>query len=83
MKKKTKYKYKTASTGRRYPVQSESPELVKKATARKQAWRMMKKKYGDLKGKDVDHIKKLKDGGTNKPSNLRLLPRSKNRSRNQ
>ena len=45
----------------------------------------MERKYGKdaLKGKDVDHIKPLEKGGTNAPSNLRLVPVSKNRSRNK
>lgn len=34
-----------------------------------------------LKGMDVDHIKPLSKGGTNAPSNRRLLPISKNRGR--
>ena len=75
---------KRASTGRIYYAQ-DNPKAVKKASARKQARRVMERKYGKdaLKGKDVDHIKPLEKGGTNAPSNLRLVPASKNRSRNK
>lgn len=34
-------------------------------------------KKGD--GKDVDHIKPVRSGGTNAPSNLRVVPKSINR----
>ena len=34
-----------------------------------------------LKNKDVDHKKTIKDGGSNKRSNLRLIDKSKNRAR--
>ena len=79
-----KTKAKRASTGRVYYAQ-DNPKAVKKASARKQARRIMERKYGKdaLKGKDVDHIKPLEKGGTNAPSNLRLVPVSKNRSRNK
>ena len=79
-----KAKAKRASTGRVYYAQ-DNPKAVKKASARKQARRIMERKYGKavLKGKDVDHIKPLEKGGTNAPSNLRLVPVSKNRSRNK
>lgn len=74
---------KKTSTGRTYYAQ-DTRKAVSKASARKQARRIMEKKYGKaaLRGKDVDHIKPLSKGGTNALSNLRLQPRSKNRSRN-
>lgn len=75
---------KRAKTGRVYYAQ-DTPKAVAKATARKQARRIMERKYGKaaLKGKDVDHIKPLEKGGTNSLSNLRLIPTKKNRSRNK
>lgn len=75
---------KRAKTGRIYYAQ-DTPEAVAKATARKQARRIMERKYGKqaLKGKDVDHIKPLSEGGTNALSNLRLVSPAKNRSRNK
>lgn len=75
---------KRASTGRIYYAQ-DTPEAVRKASARKQARRIMERKYGKakLKGKDIDHIKPLAKGGTNTLSNLRIVSSSKNRSRNR
>lgn len=75
---------KRAATGRVYYAQ-DNHKAIQKASARKQARRVMERKYGKaaLKGKDVDHIKPLEKGGTNAPSNLRLIPTSKNRSRNK
>lgn len=75
---------KRASTGRIYYAQ-DTPEAVKKASARKAARRAAEKKYGKaaLRGKDVDHIKPLAKGGTNAPSNLRLVSVRVNRSRNK
>jgi hypothetical protein len=46
--------------------------------ARRQAIASGKAKVGD--GKDVDHKKPLSKGGTNAPSNLRVVEASKNRS---
>jgi len=42
----------------------------------------MIKKYGEaaLKGKEVDHIKAFKGGGTNEPSNWRIRDPSANRA---
>lgn len=75
---------KRTKTGRVYYAQ-DNPKAVAKASARKQARRIMERKYGKaaLKDKDVDHIKPLAKGGTNALSNLRLVPASKNRSRNR
>jgi len=82
------------STGRDYSYDKKyqsSPEQIKKRTARNAARAEIKKelenRYGKteanrmLKGKDVDHKKTLKDGGSNKRSNLRLIDKSKNRAR--
>jgi hypothetical protein len=37
-------------------------------------------KITDVKGQDIDHKRPLSKGGTNKPSNLRSVSPSKNRS---
>ena len=37
-------------------------------------------KITDVKGEDIDHKKPLSKGGTNRPSNLRSVKPSKNRS---
>lgn len=48
---------------------------------RVQARRLITKKMGiaAVRGKDVDHRRSIKAGGTNAPSNLRLRDPSKNR----
>lgn len=61
-----------------------SPAAKKARAARNTARRRMKKELGAaaLKGKDVDHIKPLKSGGTNARSNLRVTSIKTNRGRN-
>jgi len=58
------------------------PEMVKKRTMNNAARAHMEKKglvhKGD--GKDVDHKKPLRSGGSNHPSNLRVISASKNRA---
>lgn len=58
------------------------PEQVARRAERVKARRMMEKEglasKGD--GKDVDHIKPLKSGGTSSRSNLRMSSRAKNRA---
>lgn len=63
-------------------ARAESPERKKQRAARNAARRAMEKKYGKaaLKGKDVDHVKPLSKGGSNRPSNLALQKASSNRS---
>lgn len=56
----------------------ENPERAARARAR----RKMDAEGVDRKGKDIDHKVMLSKGGTNAPSNLRLVPPKKNRSRN-
>ena len=59
-----------------------TPENVKKRTQRNQARTKMAKaglvSKGD--GKDVDHIKPVRSGGSNAKSNLRVMDQSKNRA---
>ena len=58
------------------------PEMVKKRTMNNQARRKLEKeglvRKGD--GKDVDHKKPLRSGGSNARSNLRAIPKSQNRA---
>ncbi len=58
------------------------PEMVKKRAMNNAARRELMKegvvKKGD--GKDVDHKKPLRAGGTNARSNLRAVPKSVNRA---
>lgn len=68
--------------GGEYDNYHAKPEQKKKRAARNKARATMEKagkvKKGD--GKDVDHKKPLAKGGSNKKSNLRVTPKSKNRS---
>ena len=61
-----------------------TPEQIANRASRNKARSIMEKEVGTkkLKGKDVDHIKPIKSGGTTKRSNLRILSVSKNRGRN-
>jgi hypothetical protein len=51
-----------------------TPEQIKKRSERNKARRLMEKKLGKaaIAGKDIDHRKPLRDGGSNKASNLRV-----------
>ena len=61
------------------------PEQIKKRAERVKARRMMEKtgaaKKGD--GKDVDHVKPMRSGGTSTKGNLRMRSKSANRSDNK
>lgn len=61
------------------------PENVKKRTLRNQARAKFEKaglvKKGD--GKDVDHVKPVRSGGSNASGNLRVMSRSVNRGWNK
>jgi hypothetical protein len=61
-----------------------TPQDKADRAARNTALRRMTKELGvtAVKGKDIDHIKPLDQGGTNKRGNLRVLSISKNRGRN-
>lgn len=51
-----------------------TPEQIAKRSERNKARRAMEKKLGKgaIAGKDIDHKKPLRDGGSNKTSNLRV-----------
>lgn len=59
------------------------PEAIKERAARNKARKIMTKAVGKaaLAGKDVDHIKMIKDGGKTVRSNLRVTTVAKNRGR--
>jgi hypothetical protein len=67
---------------REYELFQGKPEQIKKRAERVKARRMMEKAGLATKGdgKDVDHIRPLKSGGTSARSNLRMRSRSANRS---
>lgn len=60
-----------------------TPKRKKARTMNAQARRLLAKKLGKkaIKNRDVDHIKPITKGGTNKLSNLRVMSKHKNRSR--
>jgi hypothetical protein len=57
------------------------PDIIKNRSERNQARSIMRKKLGEkaIAGKDIDHKKMVKDGGTNAPGNLRVRSRHANR----
>lgn len=57
------------------------PDVIKDRSERNQARSIMRKELGDkaIRGKDIDHKKMVKDGGTNARSNLRVRSRHANR----
>ena len=61
-----------------------NPEERRKKGLRTKARRAMVKKHGKaaLAGKDIDHRRPLRKGGTSSLSNLRIMSRRKNRSMN-
>lgn len=66
-----------------YEKYHSKPEQKKNRALRNNARRAAVRKHGKvkLKGKDVDHIVPLSKGGTNNPSNRRIISASKNRAR--
>jgi hypothetical protein len=68
---------------RHYRDYQGKPEQIKKRAQRNAARAEMVKKHGKaaLAGKDVDHKKRIKHGGSNSASNLRVQSRSTNRGR--
>ena len=67
---------------REYELFQGKPEQIKRRAERVKARRMMEKAglahKGD--GKDVDHIRPLKNGGTSARRNLRMRNKTANRS---
>lgn len=65
-----------------YQAYHGKPEQIKNRAQRTKARRMLEREgkvhKGD--GMDVDHVKPISKGGTTTPSNLRVVPKSKNRS---
>jgi hypothetical protein len=61
------------------------PLKVKQRTERNQARTIMRKKLGEaaIAGKDIDHKKMVKDGGTNAKGNLRVRSEHTNRGWNR
>ena len=61
------------------------PEQIKKRAERVKARRMMEKTGAAAKGdgKDVDHIKPMRSGGTSTKGNLRMRSKSANRADNK
>jgi hypothetical protein len=58
-----------------------TPEQLKKQSERHKARRAYVKANGPVPASmDIDHVKPLSKGGTSKLSNLRAVPKSKNRS---
>lgn len=82
----TKKRVRNKSTGRNYRKEYDNyqgkKEQIKKRTQRNAARRKMvaegKASKGD--GKDVDHKRRIKSGGSNSSSNLRMKNKSANRS---
>ena len=66
---------------RHYATYQGTPEQIAKRSERNKARREMEKaglvRKGD--GKDVDHKTPIRDGGTNHRSNLRVIPKGRNR----
>lgn len=61
-----------------------NPKEKKKRASRNRARRLMEKKVGKakLRGKDVDHKRALRHGGSNSNKNLRVQSRKVNRANN-
>lgn len=57
------------------------PNIIARRSERNQARRIVAKDLGKaaIAGKDIDHKKMVKDGGTNARGNLRVLSPHKNR----
>ena len=61
------------------------PDQIKKRAERVKSRRMMEKTGAATKGdgKDVDHIKPMRSGGTSAKGNLRMRSKSANRADNK
>jgi len=84
MAKKGELKQNASKRTKQQRAYDRSPEVKKKRAmrnkARRQAIKAGKVKKGD--GKDIDHKKPLRSGGSNNSSNLRVRSRKANRSDN-
>jgi len=60
-----------------------TPEQIAKRSKRVLARRAYEKVHGDQTGKDIDHKKPLRNGGSNALSNLRATSVKKNRGWNR
>lgn len=81
---KNKRKGSNKATGRNYDYDlkyESSPEQIKRRASRNRARREAQRRYGKaaLRGKDVDH--KNQNPLDNRPSNLRIESKKKNRGR--
>ena len=70
-----------AEQAKHYAEYQGTPAQIEKRSQRNKARRLMEKEVGKaaLQGKDVDHKRMIKDGGTNSRSNLRVTSVAKNR----
>ena len=70
-----------AQLKKHYAEYQGTPEQIRKRSERNKARRLMEKeglvRKGD--GKDVDHKKPIRAGGTNARTNLRVMSKSRNR----
>jgi hypothetical protein len=65
-----------------YRKYSGTPKGRKENDRRKQARRDYEQAHGNLpRTTEIDHIRGIKKGGTDAPSNLRAISRSRNRSK--
>lgn len=86
IKAKNKRPKSNLATGRDYSYDKKyeaSKKQISNRSKRNAARAEMEKTHGKaaLKGKDVDHKKPLKSGGSNSKSNLRISTKKKNRGR--
>ncbi len=84
MPKKGELKASASKRSKQQRKYNSSPKQKKNRALRNAARRRAEKNGRVSKGdgKDVDHKRKLKDGGSNKKSNTRILSKSKNRADN-
>lgn len=75
----------TRNYAKEYENYQGKPEQIKKTAERVKARRMMVKagKAAKGDGKDVDHVKPIRSGGTTTINNLRMRSRGSNRSDNK
>ena len=71
----------TRNYKREYRRDHASPTAKKHRAMRNSARRMMKASGANVAGKDVGHVKALRNGGTNSRSNLRVQSVSYNRGK--